>query len=163
MKKFLLLSMLLILIFTFNGCFMTPTQLDIVDTAIENGNFTTLVTALTEADLVETLRGTGPFTVFAPDDDAFAKVDVTTLTNLIADVPNLTKVLLFHVVSGKLMAADVVAETELTSVEGSPLAIVVAGSTVTVDVATITATDIECSNGVIHVIDTVMIPPTVEL
>ena len=82
---------------------------------------------------------------------------------LIADVPNLTKVLLFHVVSGKLMAADVVAETELTSVEGSPLAIVVAGSTVTVDVATITATDIECSNGVIHVIDTVMIPPTVEL
>ena len=163
MKKILLLSLILIVAVAFNGCLMPETLPDIVDTAIADGNFTTLVQALTAADLVETLRGEGPFTVFAPDDAAFAKVDATTLTNLIADVPNLTKVLLFHVVSGKLMAADVVAETELTSVEGSPLAIVVAGSTVTIDVATITATDIECSNGVIHVIDTVMIPPTVEL
>jgi len=163
MKKLILVCLLLIVVLIFNGCLMAPAQLDIVDTAIQNGGFTTLVTALTEANLVDTLRGAGPFTVFAPDDAAFAKIDATTLNNLIADVPNLTKVLLFHVVSGKLMAADVVGETELTSVEGSALAIVVVDSTVTIDVATVTSTDIECSNGVIHVIDTVMIPPTVAL
>ncbi|MBN2394944.1 MAG: fasciclin domain-containing protein, partial [Candidatus Atribacteria bacterium] len=81
--------------------------MDIVDTAIENGNFTTLVTALTAANLVETLRGTGPFTVFAPDDDAFAKINTTTLNALLADVPTLSKILTFHVVSGKYLAADV--------------------------------------------------------
>jgi uncharacterized surface protein with fasciclin (FAS1) repeats len=136
---------------------------NIVDTAVENGNFKTLVKALTAANLVETLKGPGPFTVFAPNDDAFAKVDLTTLSKLIADVPNLTKVLLFHVVSGEHLAADVVGMTQLASVEKSDLTIKVKGSTVQIENATITLTDIECSNGVIHVIDSVMIPATVAL
>ena len=136
---------------------------DIVDTAVENGNFKTLVKALTAADLVDTLKGPGPFTVFAPNDDAFAKVDPTTLSKLIADVPNLTKVLLFHVVSGEHLAADVVGMTKLASVEKSNLTVKVKGSTVQIENATIALTDIKCSNGVIHVIDTVMIPPTVAL
>jgi len=136
---------------------------NIVDTAIENGNFKTLVKALTAANLVETLKGPGPFTVFAPNDDAFAKVDPTTLSKLIADVPNLTKVLLFHVVSGEHLAADVVGMTQLASVEKSDLTVKVKGSTVQIENATIALTDIECSNGVIHVIDSVMIPPTVVL
>ena len=163
MKKTILISFLLVVVLMFNGCFLFPSKSDIVDTAIENGNFTTLVTALTAAGLVETLRGAGPFTVFAPNDAAFAKIDPTALANLIADVPALTKVLLFHVVSGEYLAADVVGMTMLTSVEGSTLNITVAGSTVQIENATITLTDIECSNGVIHVIDTVMIPPTVAM
>ena len=163
MKKIILISLLLVVVLMFNGCFLFPTKSDIVDTAIENGNFTTLVTALTAANLVETLRGTGPFTVFAPDDDAFAKIDTTTLNALLADVPTLSKILTFHVVSGKYLSADVVGMTSLTSVEGSILSITVTGSTVEVQNATITLTDIECSNGVIHVIDTVMIPPTVAM
>jgi uncharacterized surface protein with fasciclin (FAS1) repeats len=136
---------------------------NIVDTAVENGNFKTLVKALTAANLVETLKGPGPFTVFAPNDDAFAKVDLTTLSKLIADVPNLTKVLLFHVVSGEHLAADVAGMTQLASVEKSELAVKVDGSRVQIENATITLTDIECSNGIIHVIDSVMIPPTVVL
>jgi uncharacterized surface protein with fasciclin (FAS1) repeats len=135
--------------------------MDIVDTAIQNGNFTTLVSALTEAELVETLRGPGPFTVFAPTDDAFGKIDPAVLADLVADKPNLTKVLTFHVVSGKYLAADVIGMEKLTSLEGSDLVIDVSGSAVKIDVAEIVITDIECSNGVIHVIDTVMIPPTV--
>jgi len=136
---------------------------DIVDTAVENGNFKTLVKALTAADLVDTLKGPGPFTVFAPNDDAFAKVDSATLGKLIAHVPNLTKVLLFHVASGEHLAADVAGMTQLASVEKSDLAVKVDGSTVQIENATITSTDIKCSNGVIHVIDSVMIPPTVVL
>lgn len=163
MKKNLLIILFFAVVLSFNGCSIFEPELDIVDTAIQNGNFTTLVSALTEADLVSTLRGTGPFTVFAPTDAAFAKIDATVLSDLVADKPNLTKVLTFHVVSGKYMAADVVGMTELTSVEGSDLVIDVSGSTVKIDVAEITITDIECSNGVIHVIDTVMIPPTVTL
>jgi uncharacterized surface protein with fasciclin (FAS1) repeats len=165
MKKILVIVLFLAAMVLFNGCaiFQPEPELDIVDTAIQNGSFTTLVTALTEAELVTTLKGTGPFTVFAPTDAAFAKVDSTTLTNLLADKPTLTKVLTYHVVSGKYLAADVVAMSTLTSVEGSDLTITVTGSTVQIDGATITTTDIECSNGVIHVIDSVMIPPTVTL
>ena len=163
MKKMILISLLLVVVLMFNGCFLFPSKMDIVDTAIENGNFTTLVTALTAANLVETLRGTGPFTVFAPDDDAFAKINTTTLNALLADVPTLSKILTFHVVSGKYLAADVAGMTMLTSVEGSALNITVTGSVVQIESATITLTDIECSNGVIHVIDTVMIPPTVAM
>ncbi len=163
MKKGLFIILFMVIAILFSGCSIFEPELDIVDTAIQNGNFTTLVSALTEADLVSTLRGTGPFTVFAPTDAAFAKIDATVLSDLVADKPNLTKVLTFHVVSGEYMAADVVGMTELTSVEGSDLVIDVSGSTVKIDVAEITITDIECSNGVIHVIDTVMIPPTVTL
>ena len=159
MKKIILISLLLVVVLMFNGCFLAPTKMDIVDTAMGNGNFGTLVTALTAAGLVETLRGTGPFTVFAPNDAAFAKIDPTALTALIADVPALTDVLLFHVVSGEYMAVDVMGMTMLTSMEGSDLDITVTGSTVQIENATITSTDIECSNGVIHIIDTVMFPP----
>jgi len=163
MKKILVTVLFLATIVFFNGCSIFQPEMDIVETAIDNGNFTTLVSALTEANLVSTLQGTGPFTVFAPTDAAFAKIDSTTLTDLVADKPNLTKVLTYHVVSGKYLAADVVGMTTLTSVEGSDLTITVTGSTVQIDGATITTTDIECSNGVIHVIDSVMIPPTVTL
>jgi len=159
MKKKILISLLLVVALMFSGCFLLPTKSDIVDTAIENGNFGTLVTALTAAGLVETLKGAGPFTVFAPNDAAFAKIDATVLADLIADVPALTDVLLFHVVSGKYLAADVVGMTTLTSLEGSDLNITVTGSTVQIENATIILTDIECSNGVIHVIDSVMFPP----
>jgi len=161
MKKKILISLLLVVALMFSGCFLLPTKSDIVDTAIENGNFGTLVTALTAAGLVETLKGAGPFTVFAPNDAAFAKIDATVLADLIADVPALTDVLLFHVVSGKYLAADVVGMTTLTSLEGSDLNITVTGSTVQIENATIILTDIECSNGVIHVIDSVMFPPVV--
>ena len=99
MKKKILISLLLVVALMFSGCFLLPTKSDIVDTAIENGNFGTLVTSLTAAGLVETLKGAGPFTVFAPNDAAFAKIDATVLADLIADVPALTDVLLFHVVS----------------------------------------------------------------
>jgi len=163
MKKILVTVLFLATIVFFNGCSIFQPEMDIVETAIDNGNFTTLVSALTEANLVSTLQGTGPFTVFAPTDAAFAKIDSTTLTDLVADKPNLTKVLTYHVVSGKYLAADVVGMTTLTSFEGSDLTITVTGSTVQIDGATITTTDIECSNGVIHVIDSVMIPPTVTL
>ena len=162
-KKIVFLGLLVGIFLMLSSCAIVEPQLDIVDTAVQNGNFTTLVDALTAADLVDTLRGTGPFTVFAPDDDAFAKIDATTLNNLIANVPDLTKVLTFHVVSGKFLAADVIGLTHLTSLEGSDLTITVAGSTVQIENATITLTDIECSNGVIHVIDSVMIPPSVTL
>ena len=161
MKKKILISLLLVVALMFSGCFLLPTKSDIVDTAIENGNFGTLVTALTAAGLVETLKGAGPFTVFAPNDAAFAKIDATVLADFIADVPALTDVLLFHVVSGKYLAADVVGMTTLTSLEGSDLNITVTGSTVQIENATIILTDIECSNGVIHVIDSVMFPPVV--
>jgi len=163
MKKILVIVLFIATVVMLNGCAIIQPELDIVDTAIQNGNFTTLVTALTEAELVDTLKSPGPFTVFAPTDAAFDKVDSTTLTNLLADKPNLTKVLKYHVVSGKYLAADVLGMSTLTSVEGSDLAITVSGSTVQIDGATITTTDIECSNGVIHVIDSVMIPPTVTL
>jgi len=163
MKKNLLIILFMGIVILFSGCsiFEPEPEMDIVDTAIQNGNFTTLVSALTEAELVETLRGPGPFTVFAPTDDAFGKIDPAVLADLVADKPNLTKVLTFHVVSGKYLAADVIGMEKLTSLEGSDLVIDVSGSAVKIDVAEIVITDIECSNGVIHVIDTVMIPPTV--
>lgn len=162
-KKILLLSFSIFVFFVLSTTFGFAQNKSIVETAIEAGSFNTLVKAVQEAGLVDVLSGPGPFTVFAPTDAAFAKIDSTTLTNLVADKPNLTKVLTYHVVSGEYMAADVVSMTSLTSLEGSNLAITVAGSTVQIDGATITTTDIECSNGVIHVIDSVMIPPTVTL
>lgn len=130
---------------------------DIVDTAVEAGNFTTLVQAVQAAGLVETLKGAGPFTVFAPTDAAFAKIPPETLQGLLADKEALTKVLTYHVVPGKVMAADVAALETAATVEGSEIAIDTS-SGVKVDEATVVATDIEASNGVIHVIDTVIMP-----
>ena len=131
----------------------------IVDIAVNDGRFTTLVSALQAANLVDTLNGEGPFTVFAPTDDAFKALPDGTLDALVADIPALTNVLLYHVVPGKVMAADVVNLTSANTVEGQPISIKVQDGTVMVNNAKVIITDIEASNGVIHVIDAVLIPP----
>jgi len=130
---------------------------DIVDTAVEAGQFNTLATALQAAGLVDTLKGPGPFTVFAPTDEAFAKLPKADLEALLADKQRLTAVLTYHVVPGKVMSADVQAGAVAT-VQGSALNVAIDGSTVRVDDATVIATDIVAANGVIHVIDSVVIP-----
>jgi uncharacterized surface protein with fasciclin (FAS1) repeats len=130
---------------------------DIVDTAVAAGQFTTLAAALKAAGLVDTLKGKGPFTVFAPTDAAFAKLPAGTVEGLLKDKAKLTKILTYHVVPGKVMAADVVKLKEAKTVEGSTVAID-ASSGVKVNNATVVKADVEASNGVIHVIDTVIIP-----
>lgn len=133
---------------------------NIVDTAQAAGSFGTLVTALQEADLVETLKGDGPFTVFAPSDDAFKKIPQDQLDALLKDKAKLTKVLTYHVVPGTLKAQDVTKVSSAKSVEGSPINISASQDGVKVENAKVTATDIVCSNGVVHVIDTVIMPPS---
>ena len=135
----------------------------VVDIAVADGRFTTLVTALGAADLVGVLSGEGPFTVFAPTDDAFNNLPEGTLDSLLADIPALTDVLLYHVVSGKVMAADVVGLDSAETVQGSSVGISVMGESVMVDDANVIITDIEGSNGVIHVIDAVIIPAAEEV
>ena len=129
---------------------------DIVDTAVSAGNFKTLAAALQAAGLVETLKGKGPFTVFAPTDAAFAKIPKAQLDALLADKAKLTAVLTYHVVSGAVMSKDVRAGTVKT-VQGSSLTVATIGG-VKVDSANVTAVDIVADNGVIHVIDTVVLP-----
>ena len=131
---------------------------DIVDTAVAAGDFNTLVTAVKAAGLVETLKGEGPFTVFAPTDAAFAKVPTDTLNALLADKAALANVLTYHVVAGKVMAADVVKLTSAVTVQGQAVSIEVTDGKVYVDGAQVVTTDIKASNGVIHVIDTVILP-----
>lgn len=131
---------------------------DIVDTAVAAGSFNTLVTAVKAADLVDTLKGTGPFTVFAPNDAAFAKVPAADLDALLKDKAALGKVLTYHVVAGKVMASDVVKLTSAKTVQGQELKIAVKDGVVYVDGAKVISTDIETSNGVIHVIDSVVLP-----
>jgi uncharacterized surface protein with fasciclin (FAS1) repeats len=130
---------------------------DIVDTAVAAGNFKTLATALQAAGLVETLKGPGPFTVFAPTDEAFAKLPAGTLEALLKDKQRLAAVLTYHVVSGRVVAADVVKMTAAKTVQGGSLTIR-ADKGVTVDDAKVIKTDIQTSNGVIHVIDAVLLP-----
>jgi uncharacterized surface protein with fasciclin (FAS1) repeats len=130
---------------------------DIVDTAVAAGSFTTLAKALQAAGLVETLKGPGPFTVFAPTDEAFAKLPAGTLDALLKDKAKLTKVLTYHVVSGKVLAADVVKLKEAKTVEGQSVKID-ASSGVKVDDAKVIKADVLASNGVIHVIDSVILP-----
>lgn len=131
---------------------------DIVDTAVGAGSFNTLVTAVKAAGLVDTLKGKGPFTVFAPTDEAFAKVPKAALNALLADKEKLKQVLLYHVVSGKVMASTAVTLKEAKTVQGSAAKISVMGGKAKIDNANIVKTDIECTNGVIHVIDTVIMP-----
>jgi uncharacterized surface protein with fasciclin (FAS1) repeats len=133
---------------------------DIVGVATEAGDFTTLLAAAEAAGLVETLQGEGPFTVFAPTDQAFAALPEGTLDGLLADTEALSQVLLYHVVAGEVRAADVVELESATSVQGEEIAITVDGSSVMVNEANVVATDIEASNGVIHVIDQVILPPS---
>lgn len=133
-------------------------QQDIVETAMASGDFGTLVNALNTAGLVETLKGVGPYTVFAPVDAAFEKLPQTDLSGLMANPSELKDVLTYHVVPGKLMAADVAGMTSVTTVQGTELPVRVEGDTVMVGGATVQTADIDCSNGVIHVIDTVVMP-----
>jgi uncharacterized surface protein with fasciclin (FAS1) repeats len=130
---------------------------DIVDTAVSAGSFTTLVAAVTAAGLVDTLKGAGPFTVFAPTDEAFAKLPAGTVDALLKDIPKLKKILTYHVVSGKVMAADVVKLKTAKTVEGSEVKID-AASGVKINDATVTTADVATDNGVIHIVDTVLIP-----
>jgi uncharacterized surface protein with fasciclin (FAS1) repeats len=131
---------------------------DIVDVAVSAGSFTTLAKALEVAGLVETLKGDGPFTVFAPTDEAFAKVPKEMLEALLADKEKLTAVLTYHVVPGKVMAKDVVKLNTATTVNGQDVTIMVHDGKVMIDNATVLKTDIKASNGVIHVIDSVILP-----
>ncbi len=152
MKRFALLGALLAL-FSFGAA-----AADIVDTAVSAGNFNTLVAAVKAAGLVDTLKGAGPFTVFAPTDEAFAKLPPGTVDGLLKDPEKLKTILLYHVVSGKVMAADVMKMKTAKTVEGGSLRIHEMGGKVMVNNATVTKTDIICDNGVIHVIDTVLMP-----
>jgi uncharacterized surface protein with fasciclin (FAS1) repeats len=131
---------------------------DIVDTAVGAGSFQTLVTAVKAAGLVDTLKGDGPFTVFAPTDEAFAKLPKGAVEGLLKDKEKLAKVLTYHVVAGKVMAADAAKLDSAKSVEGSKLTIAAKNGKVKIDDATVVKADIDCSNGVIHVIDTVLMP-----
>lgn len=130
---------------------------DIVDTAVKAGSFTTLVAAVTAAGLVDTLKGAGPFTVFAPTDEAFAKLPAGTVDKLLKDIPQLKKILTYHVVSGKVMAADVVKLKSATTVEGSTVKID-ASNGVKINDSTVTTADVAADNGVIHIIDAVLLP-----
>ena len=130
---------------------------DIVDTAVAAGNFKTLASALQAAGLIETLKGKGPFTVFAPTDEAFAKIPKADLDALIADKAKLTKVLTYHVVAGKVMASDVVKLKDAKTVEGQMLKID-ASNGVMINKSKVVKADIQTSNGVIHAIDTVLMP-----
>ncbi len=140
----------------------TPAPQTIVDIAVADGRFTTLVAAVQAAGLVETLAGEGPFTVFAPTDEAFAKLPAGTLEELLKpeNKQQLTDILLYHVVAGKVMAADVVNLSEAETALGEKVAIKVEDGKVFINEAQVIITDIEASNGVIHVIDTVILPPS---
>lgn len=133
---------------------------DIVDTAVGAGQFKTLVTAVKAAELVDTLKGKGPFTVFAPSDEAFAKIPKDKLEALLKDKKALTAVLTYHVVPGKVMAADVVKLDSAKTVQGQSVNIVAKDGKVTINGANVLKTDIVCGNGVIHVIDAVILPPS---
>ena len=132
---------------------------DIVETAIAAGSFKTLATALTEAGLIETLKGKGPFTVFAPTDEAFAKIPKADLDALLKNKEELKRVLLYHVVAGDVRSAQVVKLTEAVTVEGSKAKVAVKDGKVMINNATVVKADIEATNGVIHVIDSVLMPP----
>ncbi|ELR99829.1 fasciclin domain-containing protein [Gloeocapsa sp. PCC 73106] len=131
---------------------------DIVDTAVKAGSFSTLVAAIKAAGLVDTLKGKGPFTVFAPNDEAFAKLPEGTVDGLLKDIPQLKKILTYHVVSGKVMAADVMKMKSAKTVEGSNVNIDASNGGVKINDATVATADVAADNGVIHIIDTVLIP-----
>ncbi len=133
---------------------------DIIDTAVAAGSFKTLAAAVTAAGLVDTLKGAGPFTVFAPTDDAFAKLPAGTVEALLKDIPKLTAILTYHVVAGKVMAADVVKMDgkSAKTVQGGDVKISTTGGVKLNGTSNVTKTDIECTNGVIHVIDAVILP-----
>ncbi|MCA1775554.1 MAG: fasciclin domain-containing protein [Paracoccaceae bacterium] len=140
------------------SAFAEAHSMDIVDTAVDAGNFTTLVAAVEAAGLVETLKGEGPFTVFAPTDEAFAALPEGTVEGLLEDPEALAAILTYHVVPGAVMSGDLSDGMTATTVNGADVTISV-GDSVMVNEATVTTADIEASNGVIHVIDSVILPP----
>ncbi len=164
MKHFISSALCLAIAFTFsanvNAQDRDEKAKDIVDTAVAAGSFETLVAAVKAAELVDVLKSKGPFTVFAPTDDAFKKIPADTLKELLKpeNKEKLQAILKFHVVSGKVMAADVVKLAKAKTVEGSDVMIKVDGDTVMIGNAKVLKTDIPCANGVIHVIDTVIMP-----
>ncbi|ABM04066.1 beta-Ig-H3/fasciclin [Psychromonas ingrahamii 37] len=133
---------------------------DIVDVAVENGSFTTLVAALKAAELVDTLKGKGPFTVFAPTDEAFAKLPEGTLEMLLMpeNKEQLVSILTYHVVAGKVMAKDVMKLDSATTIQGQDVMVHIMDGKVMIDDATVVIADVKASNGVIHVIDSVILP-----
>jgi uncharacterized surface protein with fasciclin (FAS1) repeats len=140
------------------GSSYTGCEKDIVDTAVNAGSFDTLVAAVQAAGLVETLKGEGPFTVFAPTDEAFARIPEQNLTALLADRDKLAAVLTYHVVAGKVMAEDVARMSSATTLQGQSLRIEADNGHVRIDGAKVVKADVEASNGVIHVIDRVVLP-----
>lgn len=160
-NRFTKVALVLLAVFTLVAVTALPARTgdykDIVDTAVEAGSFNTLAKALTEAGLVETLKGQGPFTVFAPTDEAFAKLPAGTLESLLQDKAKLTAVLTYHVISGKIMAAEVMRLDQAKTVQGQNVRISTMGG-VKVNEANVIKTDILASNGVIHVIDKVILP-----
>ena len=132
---------------------------DIVNVALEAGNFTTLATALTEAGLIDALKGEGPFTVFAPTDDAFSKLPKGTLESLLKDKEALKNILLYHVVSGNVKSTDVVNLKSAETLSGQNININFDGKSVMINNSHVVSADIMASNGIIHVIDTVLLPP----
>jgi len=152
MKRFLSIVAVLAM-----AAFSAPAA-DIVDTAVAAGQFNTLVAAVKAAGLVDTLKSKGPFTVFAPTDEAFAKLPAGTVEGLLKDTEKLKQILLYHVVAGKVMAADVVKLTSAKTVQGSSATVKVMGGKVMIDNANVVKTDIVTDNGVIHVIDSVILP-----
>jgi len=140
---------------------VSAAEMDIVDTAVEAGQFETLAAALGAAGLVDTLKGKGPFTVFAPTDDAFAKLPEGTVDNLLKpeNKDQLTAILTYHVVPGSVMAADVVKLSEAETVNGKKVNIKTEGDSVMINDAKVVSADVAASNGVIHVIDAVILPP----
>lgn len=149
-----ILTVMMMMVFAVSGAFAA----DIVDTAVSAGQFKTLVTAVKAAGLVDTLKSAGPFTVFAPTDEAFAKLPAGTVESLLANPEKLKQVLLYHVVAGKVMAADVVKIKSAKTVQGSSATVKVNGGSVMIDGANVVKTDIVTDNGVIHVIDSVILP-----
>jgi uncharacterized surface protein with fasciclin (FAS1) repeats len=158
--KKIVLSILVVFLSASLAIAMSNNKKDIVDTAIDAGSFDTLVAALEAADLVSTLKGDGPFTVFAPTDQAFAKLPPGTLADLLQpeNKSKLQSILTYHVVPSQVMAADVVTLTEAKTVNGSSLMVKADKGKVMVDNAQVIKTDIICSNGIIHVIDAVVMP-----
>jgi len=170
MKKFLVLSLCLLLCVSLLFCAKkkeeapkpaaVATPGDIIEVATADGHFTTLLSAITAAGLTETLKGPGPFTVFAPTDSAFAKLPPGTVESLLQDVPTLKNILLYHVVAAKAMAADIAKMPKCASVLGDTLtAMVMPDGKVMIGDATVVKADVEAKNGVIHVIDKVLLPP----
>ena len=159
MKKLTILAVSFLLLLSAGPLFAGQGEKDIVDTAVSAGNFTTLVAAIKAAGLVETLKGDGPFTVFAPTDEAFANLPAGTVEALLKDKVKLAQILTFHVVSGQKNAGDVVGAKSLETVQGQSLTVDTTDG-VRIGGANVITTDIKTSNGVIHVIDTVLIPNT---